>query len=118
MTPSTHQREGGSAREAVSDLGHAVWDRGCQSCAFASNALTEAADAMDDPLTALSEASAREGVLEAGLRKIQERGDEYVSNRNDYDDGFQAGMESQAWVAEETLTARTALSRTTPIEEA
>ena len=34
-------------RELDSDLGHAVWDRGCQSCALASNTITEAAAAIE-----------------------------------------------------------------------
>lgn len=58
-----------AAREACSDLGHAVWDRGCQSCAFASNALTEAADAMEELLTLLSEAGR---ALEPFARRCEE----------------------------------------------
>lgn len=43
-------------RELDSDLGHAVWDRGCQSCALASNTISQAAAAIER-LSAENEAS-------------------------------------------------------------
>lgn len=52
-------------RELDTDLGHAVWDRGCQSCALASNTITEAAAAIER-LVAENERM-REALVQADL---------------------------------------------------
>lgn len=46
---TTHDLAGLCERllELDTDLGHAIWDRGCQSCALASNTITEAAAAIE-----------------------------------------------------------------------
>lgn len=46
-------------RELDSDLGHAVWDRGCQSCALASNTISQAVAAIERLSAALQAAEAR-----------------------------------------------------------